>query len=247
MSGTIAAAQDLRAIVNVKATKVSVITGQDYDFAHTLDAIGQKHAAVGNALGCVAHARINQNIGEVDELAGFNLTNAALSKWLTPGLSSHKKASEVEADWDVLDGKGYIFAQTYTGADGVRWNNDHTCTPIERDAEGKVNEYSISLGRTVDKAVRKLRAALLPKVKSVQPINPQTGKLPPGVVKYFAGLGDNELQDMQNAGEISSGKTIVDPDSNLLTPPRILKASYSVVPYGTIDEIQGTINLTVSN
>lgn len=240
-AGPAAAAQDLRAIPNLKGSKVSVTIGQDYEYASTLDAIGKKHAALGTAIGCVASAAINQNIGEVE---AFNLTDAIKGKFLTAGLSSHEKASDLEHDWETLDRKGFIFAHTYTGVDGARWNNDHTCTPVERDEDGKISEYSISLGRTVDKAVRKLRTALLPKVKSVQPVNPKSGKLPIGIVKYFEGLGDKELGVMEGDFEISAGKTYVDPDSNLLVIPRKLIAGFSITPYGTIDEIEGTINLS---
>jgi hypothetical protein len=242
-TGPAASAQDLRNITNVEAEEVSVIIAQDWDYAESLDALGKNHAAIGTALGAVAKVAVNQNIGEVETM---NLTDAKRGAFLTSGLSSHQKASAVEKDWETLDGKGYIFAQTYSGMDGARFNDDHTCTPIKLDADGNINVHTISYGRTVAKAVRKLRTALLPKIKTRQPIDPASGKLPVGVIKYFESLGDDALGTMGTAGELSDGKSYVDPESNLLVAPRILKVGYSVVPYGSIGKIEGTINLKSS-
>lgn len=241
LSGLASAAQDLRAIPNTKAHKVSLVIGQDWDYAETLDAIGEKMAAVGRALGTVASVGVNINIGEVETI---NLSKG--TTWKTAGLSSHVKVSAVLDDLATLDTKGYIFGMTYVGVDGVRWNNDHTCTPIELDSDNNLSEYSISYGRTVDKARRKLRAKLIGKVKTNQRIDPVTGKLAPGTVEYFNGLGDSVFEEMSNAGEISSpptGSTRVNPDSNLTVAPRILEVDFSLIPNGQIDEIKGKINL----
>jgi len=48
---------------------------------------------------------------------------------------------------------------------------------------------------------------------------------------------------MKADGEISEGKTTIDPNSNLLTGDKALIASFELVPYGTINKIKGSINL----
>ncbi len=239
-SGTAGSVLDLKAIQDTLAPKVSVVIGQDWDYAEKQDDIGKKYAAIGTALGCVAKCAVNQNIGENETM---NITDAGKQVFLTGGLSSHQKIKDVEADWSTLDDKHYIFPVREIGLSGLRWNNDHTCVAPSLDAEGNINEHTISLGRTVDKAARMLRAQLLPKVKTVQPVDAKTGLLPIGVIKYFEGLGNSAFDEMQKNREISEGKATVDPASDLLSGEKSLNTSFVVVPFGTINKIKGTINL----
>ncbi len=240
LTGLAAAVQDLRDITNTPAQGVGVVIAQDFNFAETQNTLGRKHAAVGTALGAMAAIAVAQNIGEVETL---NLSDTVSGSFLNPGLSSHAQVSDVEDELATLDAKGYIFPLRYTGQDGVYFNSDHACVEVIQDSEGNYNHYQLSYSRTVGKAARQLRQALLPKVKSVQRIDPSSGKLEPGVVKYFDGLGNDALLAMEAAGEISGGATYTDPDSNLLTPPRELKVDFAIVPMGTIDTVAGNVNL----
>lgn len=237
--GNSATAQNLRDIANVAAPKVSLVIGQDWKYADALVGNLQKFADVGTALGTVSASRVNQNIGDNER---FNLTDATKNAWLVPGLSSHQTNKEAFADLQTLEDKGYIFGVSYVDMEGVRWNNDHTCVEKIVDAEGNINEHTIAYGRTHDKARRKLRAVLLPKVKTSRPVDPATGLLPVGVIKYFENLGDDVLIDMERRKEISAGRTIVDPTSDLLVE-KLLKMKFRIVPYGSVDEIEGVSNL----
>lgn len=243
-----ASALDLRniAISNqvLEAFKVSVCIAQDWKFADGLDAIRKKMADLGTMLGSLAKKAVNENIGEVE---GGNLVDTTNNKWLVAGLSNHQTIAGWDSQLEALDSKGYIFAISYTGIAGYYWNNDHTCTPIKKDKDGYFNEYTISYGRVHDKAVRDLRTCLLPKVKSTQPVDPDTGKLPQALVTYFERLADDDVFNAMAAeGLITAGKTTVDPESDLLISPRELKVSFVLVPTGQIDEIKGTINLKTS-
>jgi hypothetical protein len=234
---------DLRAIPAgagelLHAEKVSVCIGQDYDYAETQDATGKLFADVGTMLGCLSAKLVNENIGEVETT---KLTDTNKKVWLCAALSNHIPVEDMDSYLATLDDKGYIFAISYTGLAGYYWNNDHTCTPIIVDENNVMNESTISFGRVVDKAIRELRTTLLPKVKTTQVVDATTGKLPPGIVKYFEGLGDRVFDRMANV--ISAGKTTIDPDSNLLVAPRQLNVSFSIVPMGQIYSINGTINL----
>ncbi|MCM1034113.1 MAG: DUF2586 family protein [Paludibacter sp.] len=242
------AALDLRNITVsgqvMEAYKVSLCIGQDWKTADALDAIRQKRADIGTMLGSLAMKAVNENIGEVE---GGNLVDTLNNLWLVAGLSNHQTIAGWDSQLENLDTKGYIFAVSYTGIAGYYWNNDHTCTPIIRDKNGYFNEYTISYGRTLDKVVRGLRVCLLPKVKSTQPVNASTGKLPQALVTYFEKLADGDVFDPMIAkGEISDGKTTVAPESNLLISPRELNVSFVIVPTGQIDEFKGTINLKTS-
>ena len=243
-----AAAQDLRNITIsnqvLEAFKVSVCIAQDWKYADGLDAIRKKMADLGTMLGSIAKKAVNENIGEVE---GGNLVDVTNNKWLVAGLSNHQTVAGWDSQLEALDSKGYVFAISYTGIAGYYWNNDHTCTPIKKDKDGYFNEYTISYGRTHDKAVRDLRTCLLPKVKSTQPVDPNTGKLPQALVTYFERLADDDVfNTMAAEGLITAGKTTVDPNSDLLISPRELKVSFVLVPTGQIDEIKGTINLKTS-
>lgn len=247
-TGNAGASQDLRAIDNsgqpLQATQVSVVNGQDYAYADALGwAEGKKMADVGTALGILSFIDPNENIGEVQRL---NLSDAVNSKWLKAGFSNHTTIESREAEWETFDAKGYIFPITYTGISGYRFNDDHVCAPKVIDGTGKMNEHYISLGRVVSECARSLRTVLLPEVKKVHPVDPDTGKLPPGLVKYFEGIGDDVFADYQANGIITFGKTTVDPNSNLLTGSKSLDVSFIVMPTGTVGVINGKINLKTS-
>lgn len=243
-----ASALDLRNILIsgqvLEAFKVSVCIAQDWKFADGLDAVRQKMADLGTMLGSIARKAVNENIGEV---RGGNLVDTTNNKWLIAGLSNHQTIAGWDSQLESLDAKGYIFAISYTGTSGYYWNNDHTCTPIKKDADGYFNEYTISYGRAHDKAVRDLRTCLLPEVKSTQPVDSTTGKLPQAMVTYYERLADDAVfNKMAAEGLITAGKTTVDPESNLLISPRELHVSFVIVPTGQIDEIKGFINLKTS-
>ncbi|CAA0158531.1 DUF2586 family protein [Tenacibaculum maritimum] len=237
--GNSAAALNLRDIPNLKAPKVSVFIGQDYTYAKTRTGLAKKYADVGTLLGICSKARVNQDVGN-NEL--FNLTEETTKTWIEPGLSSNVKNDAVFEDLQPLEDKGYLFGIEYSGIAGVRINNDHTCTPIIVDNNNSTNEHTIAYGRVHDKAVRLLRSAYLPKVKTDWSVDPKTGKLRPGVVVALEDVGDKIFEDMIRRGEISYGKATVGKDSDLLIEKK-LQVSYKIVPKGNIDEIAGIINL----
>jgi hypothetical protein len=224
--------------ISGSSSKVTMCIGQDWSYAETKTGNAQKFADVGTVLGICAAAAINQNIGDNE---AFNLTDATKGAWLVPGLSSHQKNSEVYAQLQTFEDKGYVFGLTYPGLAGVRINNDHVCAPIVIDSEGNMNEHTIAYGRVMDDCVRQIRTAYLPKIKKTYPVNSE-GKLPKGVLVSLEIIGDTIFDDMEKAVEISSGKTTIDPDSDLLVAKE-LKVAFNVQPTGTLGYLNGTINL----
>ena len=67
----------------------------------------------------------------------------------------------------------------------------------------------------------------------------------PAVIVSLEGIGDRIFTDMENASEISAGKTTVDTDSDLLIAKE-LKVSFNVQPTGVLGFLNGTINLKSS-
>ncbi|MEQ8685446.1 MAG: DUF2586 family protein [Imperialibacter sp.] len=238
--GTAAAAQDLRAITDVEAEDVLTTILQDWSYADGLDTLGKLHAAVGTVLGCAAAIRVNQHIGEVQTM---NIQDVGRDAFVIPGISSHEQWKEIEADAETFKTKGYIMGEKYAGYNGVYLNEDYTCTPYIEDADGVLNVHNLNLSRARGKIKRALRNAYLPKVKSVQLIDAATGFLTEGGVATFNKIGDDVFLDMQRAGEISEGKAYTNPESDLLTPPRILEVDWSFSPTTTVGKIQGNLNI----
>lgn len=237
-TGSAAASANLRDLENLEADKVTLVNGQDFLYADTKTGHAQKFADVGTILGVTAKANVNQNIGNNEV---FDITDATKGIWIEPGISSHKTNTELIEDLQTLEDKGYVFGVTYTGLAGVRINNDHVCAPIVIDADFKVNEHTIALGRTSDKARRELRSVYLPKVKSDWLLDETTGKLRPATIVALEDIGDKVFGDMVRNGEISYGKTTVDPQSDLIVEKELI-VSFVIVPRGNIGEIKGTIN-----
>lgn len=245
-NGPSVSALDLRSIPAspsgfLDCSKVSLIVGQDYGFAATLTGLAQQHAAIGTALGTLSACDLNQNVGEVGV---FNLTDENKGKWLVAGISSHKTVVEMEGQLDTLHEKGYLFADTYAGVSGYRWNGDATCVPIIVDADGNMNEHTIALGRLLDYCIRQIRAAYLPIVNSRQPVDPKTGLLPSGIAKGLSQIGNDLFEDMAAEGWCSGGEATVDPTSDVLVRKELI-VFFAVVPYGVISAIKGTINLKI--
>lgn len=236
---------DLRDIktdgVAVDCPQVSLVIGQDWDFAETLSGQEQKYAAVGTLLGCMAAQPVSYNVGEV---ATMVLTNATRGDWVNAGLSSHEKVKRVEDQLEGLNRKGYIFGEYYSGV--VCLNDDHVCARVVVDKDGNMNESTIALSRTNCKVIRELYAAYLPVVKTTVPLDPQTGKLGDGTVAYFEDIGNDVFDNMKSRQELSGGETEIDGDSNLLVGDRALKVFFRWVPMGCIGVIEGTVNIKTS-
>lgn len=221
--------------------QVSVMIGQDWSFAETLTGMEKKYAAVGSLLGCMAAQPVSYNIGEV---ATMMLTDVNRGNWVNAGLSSHERVKEKEKELEGLNAKGYILGEYYSGV--VCLNDDHVCARIVVDKDGNMSESTIAMSRTNCKVVRELYGAYQQKVKSTVPVDPVTGKLTTGMVKYFEDIGNDIFANMAAKQELSGGETEVDEDSNLMTGERTLKVYFRWVPMGCIGSIEGTVNIKSS-
>ncbi len=236
MADTLSSVTDLRAMVGAN-TKVTVVVGQDWDYADKLWTLGKKFADVGTFLGVVAAQPWNRNPGEV---ATQNLTSTKLGVWLTGGLSNHKKWAEVFADLETLNEKAFVFPVRYQGMAGYWWNDGHTCAPVVLDSAGNMNQHTIYYSHTMDEAKRALRIAMLPEIK--KPVALENGLLPPGMLKYYEAVGNAVFESLAGKSLVSYGETYVDPASDLLVA-KVLNIQFGVVPTGCINEIVGVINL----
>jgi hypothetical protein len=254
LNGLVASTQDLRTITVADVVKeyglVSIISAQDWDYAETKTGEHKKFADVGTFMGTKAGVKVNENPGEVGEDGdedSLDISDADQKIWLTAGLSNHSKIKDIdEEDLQDYNDKGYIFAISYTGFAGFRWNDDPVCAPVIIDKDNNQNIHSIAIGATLNKLARLIRKKLLPKVKSTVPVDIATGKLSPGMVKYFEGIANEPFIDMLRAGEISGGEAIVDPDADLKSGDKVLPIEFNMVDTATLGQISAKINVKKS-
>ncbi len=179
-------------------------------------------AAVGLALGALSKAKVSENIAWIEK---FNLTGNGFAK---PGFVGGKEIKSL-GDLRTLNEKRYIFTQTHTGLAGVYFNDSHTCTT------GTSDFAYIENNRTVNKATRLLRTALLPKLASPVLVDID-GKLPQSVSKSFEGLCRSALESMVANQEVSAFDVYVDPKQNILATSE-LKVKAEITPVGTARKI----------
>lgn len=224
-------ASDLKAITTaalvtlrtgVVAPKVSGILAQDGANvgAALFTTAGYSITALGAILGAVSKAKVNECIGWVEkfpmnavELDVPAFANGDLIKSLT------------QTTLDAVDAKGYIFLLKYESDGQVYINDSHTAVVITSD-------YAyIEPNRTMDKAIRQVRSALLPQLNGPVLVDPQTGQLAPEYVTNIENLGDSALEQMERDGELSGFKTFVDPAQNVLATS-IVEVAVVNVPIG---------------
>lgn len=218
-NGATSSAADLRALT---APNVSVVIGADKAISTSGNAILQGHAAIGTFMGCLSRAKVNEDIAWVEKFNFADDTN-----FLTPGLSSNLLlTSYTDTDYNTLNTKGYIIPRTFVGISGVYWNDSHTCDLITSDFA------YIENNRTINKAIRLARVALLPKLNSPIAVDGTSGQIAPDVCKYLEGLVKKELESMLTDGEVSAIDVFVDPAQDVLATS-LLEVQFDITPTGT--------------
>lgn len=179
-------------------------------------------AAVGLALGAISKAKVSENIAWIEK---FNLTGEGFAKAGFIGGQEIKTLGTLSE----LNEKRFIFAKTHTGLPGVYFNDSHTCTL------GTSDFAYVENNRTINKATRLLRTALLPKLASPVLVDID-GKLPQSVSKSFEGLCRSALEGMVANQEVSDFDVYVDPKQNILATSE-LKVKAEITPIGTARKI----------
>ncbi len=205
-NGTATAALDLRTL---EADGVSVVIAADKTIS-ALKTIYNGYAAVGDVLGLASLVSVSQNIGELaDE---FNLTDADNEAFIVAGLSSNKAMSEYsDTAIETLNDKGYIFAEATPGRAGYWLNDSHNCVVNTSDFAYKEGS------RTIKKAIKLARVALLPRIKRRIPVDTTTGFIAKTEAKDLETLIKTSIAGMQSDGDISGGiDAYVNPEQNVL-------------------------------
>ena len=209
---------DAISLAGLNAENVSVVVAMDVEKAEKYP----NSAAVGLALGAISKAKVSENIAWIEK---FNLTGEGFAK---AGFVGGEEVKTLGTLSDLSE-KRYIFARTHTGLAGVYFNDSSTCTT------GTSDFAYVENNRTINKATRLLRTALLPKLASPVLVDID-GKLPQSVSKSFEGLCRSALEAMVANQEVSDFDVYVDPKQNILATSE-LKVKAEITPIGTARKI----------
>lgn len=190
--------------------------------------------AVGLALGAVSAANVHECIGWVDKFNLLDRANLAFSKVRLAMGRLSTPADELE-----LQDKRYGFITHYVGDSGAYFSDSLTATAATSDYGTLENN------RTVQKAVRGVYTALLPKVNSPLRVNASTGELDAVTAGDFESTAERPLAAMLGNGELSGYSVFVPVEQNVLSTGKI-EVILKLAPMGVAREIAVTIGLSVS-
>jgi len=200
-------------LATLDSEHVSVTIGQDGAAKgfELWKATGVSITDLGTVLGTVAFADVAEDIGHIGR---FNISNGVehdVAAFANGVLNKDQSTSLM----DNLDTYRYIFHRKFIDKAGTYFNDSHTATSFSSD-------YAyIENNRSIDKAIRLLRAALLPDVKGKLFLN-EDGSLQDVTVAHFESTGDAALDQMLRDGELSQRKTIVDPVQDVLSTSKLI-------------------------
>lgn len=188
---------------------VSVIIGQEgrglgADLYAEADNTGKASVSgIGVWLGIVSKAAVHQSIASVENFpTGIDL----------PAFGDGTLLRDLDnAIVESLDTSRFLFFVTYDGMADSYFNDSHTM-------DDATSDYAmIENVRTMDKAVRGIRKALLPKLGGTLYVDAETGQLASYEVEYLTEIANKPLEDMQKAGELSGLLVEIDPEQDVLS------------------------------
>lgn len=158
-------------------------------------------SGVGVVLGLLSRAKVHQSIAWVREFP----TGVSV-----PAFGDGTKLNELDpALVQKLDSGRYLFFVTHEGQAGSYMNDSH-------NMDSAISDYAaIENVRTMDKAVRGIRAYLIPELGGNVYVDPTTGKLASYTVKHLETVAGHALEDMERAGELSGYKVEIDPEQDV--------------------------------
>lgn len=228
---TLTGLADMRALA---APNVSVVLGQDG--ANRGYKLWLSHAysigIVGTTLGAVAFAKVSDDIAWI---AKFNVSNVEFDTLAYA--NGYVYSAQSDGTNDNVNTLGYIALKKFD-IEGSYFNDSHTATPVSGDFA------YIENNRTYNKAIRGLRAFLLPQLASPLKVKAD-GTLSEDTIGYFESLCDRALAEMLRNSELSAYGVVIDPSQNVLSTSELV-ISVSLVPVGVARTITVNVGFTLS-
>jgi hypothetical protein len=224
---------DLTTLANLKLLSnknVSVAIGQDGDNLgfKLFKATGKSIGSMGTELGAISLAKVNESIAWV---AKFNVAAAEYDVLAFANGTLYTTLSD--GSIVNLENFGYNYVKKYVGLTGSYFTKPNTCIALTSDYTYVYNN------RVIDKAIRSLRAALLPSLASPLVVN-ANGTLAEDTIGFFNSICDRSLEVMQRDFELSAFSVVIDPAQDVLTDNE-LTIAVKLVPVGVADTI--TVNI----
>ena len=201
-------------MISTGLRNVSVLIGQDgagtalslyNDAANT--SLKYSVTIAGLALGILSLAKVHESISWVEAFP-TGITEPAFGDGT---LVRNVTAAAIAA----LDTKHFLFLNFQGGQSGSWFNDSYTMDLATSD-------YAyIEANRSMDKAVRGIRAYLVPKLSGPIYLDPTTGKLNQDDVAQLEITAGKQLEDMAKAKELSGYKVTIDPNQNVLSTSEI--------------------------
>lgn len=220
-----------------KKERVSVVIAQAGSgegarlFADTGNTTRASVSSLGVVLGLLSSASVNESIGWVKKFpTGISL----------PAFGDGKLVRDIDrALIEQLDSERYLFFITYPGLAGSYLNDSHNLDDVTSDYN------MIELVRTMDKAVRGIRAYVTPELGGNVYIDETTGKLQPYSVSHLETTANKAIEDMEKAGELSGYKVEINPDQDVLSTSTV-EMVVKNVPVGVMRKIKIKIGFVKS-
>lgn len=189
----------------------------------------------GTELGCLSRALVSENIawtGQFNVASGDEFDKVQFANgvaYLTTSTSA----------LNTLNTYKYNFLKKF-GADyaGSYFNLDLTSTASTSDFARVRNN------RTMQKATRQIRTAMLPYLNSPIELN-EDGTLTQNVIQQFKALCERALDQMRSAGEISQRQVAIDSSQDILST-NTLTISVKIIPIGSAETIEINIGFTTA-
>jgi len=240
-AANIAAITDLSTLTNLAlltANKVSVCIAQDGGAQGALLYLtsGISITTGGALLGAVSLAAVSEDIAWT---ARFNISNGVECD--TIAFANGKLITDPAITTNLLtqlDAYRYIFLKSFVDFTGSYFNDSHC-------AIAQSSDYAyIENNRTIDKAIRTGRAALLPALNSPIKFNAD-GTLTNITIADFTGRLNTAASAMIRAGEISADGITIDPSQKALTTSSIY-ITFQIIPNGVARNIIVNIGYTTA-
>lgn len=221
---------------SLQAFRVAVGYGQDgaNTGAELYDLRDMTIGCMGAALGTLSAANVNENIGW---LARFNIAQGQELDSPAMGEGTLLKNMD-EGQIDQVGNRHYLFARKYIGFGGSYFNDSRTASSEFSDFSSLENV------RAFDKAVRLVRLALLPSLKSPLLFNAD-GTLSIETVDFLTNEAQRPIDRMVQLNELSAYQVLIDPAQKTLSTG-VLEVSLQKVPTGVARTFQIKVGYTSS-
>ncbi len=167
--------------------------------------------SIGAQLGTISKSAVSQSIAEV---GAFNVVTGAeldVIAFTTGELYSAQSQTAL----GNLENKKYTFlVKQQPGLAGSYWNYAYTAVTLANDFS------TIERNRTIYKAIRGGRVALLPLLNARLTLN-ANGTLTPQSIEGYKSVLEPGLDDMQTSGDLSGSGIVINPAQNVLATSKV--------------------------